>query len=73
MAELVSDTLSFSLKMYQMIPKVQKLGFLHTATVTSRSRRPVLVLSQRILLADVATNKCSVEAGEKQTFSAESR
>lgn len=41
--------------------------------VTSRRRRPVFVLSKRILFEDVATSKCSVEAGEKRTFSAASR
>lgn len=30
------------------------------------------MLSQTILLAEVATSRCSVEAGEKQTFKAES-
>lgn len=42
-------------------------------SVTSRRRQPVFVLSKRILFEDVATSKCSVEAGEKRTFSAASR
>lgn len=67
------NALSTTLKKKSFSLYHNQVMYLNPSAITSRSRWPVLVLSQRILFAEVATNRCSVEAGEKQTFSAESR